>query len=54
MMHVYIITSERAAKRSDEYRNTLYSENEYSVGDIVTLDGLKWTVEDIVVEEEQE
>ena len=54
MMHVYIISSTRANKRPDEYRNTLYSENEYQVGDIIPLDGLKWVVEDIVEEEENE
>lgn len=54
MIHVYIITSERAGKRADEYRNTLFSENEYNVGDIVKIDGLNWRIEDVVVEDENE
>ena len=44
----YIITSERAAHRSDEYRNTLYSNKILNVGDTIILDGLTWTVDEVV------
>ncbi len=46
--NTYIITSERAIRRNDEYRNELRSDKNYNVGDVITLDGLKWTVEEIV------
>ena len=49
----YIITSERAFRRNDEYRNELRSDKNYNVGDVITLDGLKWTVEEIVREGER-
>ena len=45
--YVYIISSERAYRRNDEYRNELYSNEERKVGDTVVLDGLKWRVEEI-------
>ena len=54
MIYIYIISSTRANKRPDEYRNILYSEKEYQVGDIIPFDGLKWVVEDIVEEDENE
>lgn len=44
----YIITSERADRRNDEYRNTLRSDKVYQVGDVITLDGLAWTVDEVV------
>lgn len=44
----YIITSERADRRNDEYRNELHSNRILDVGDTITLDGLKWTVDEIV------
>jgi hypothetical protein len=43
---VYVITSERAAYRSDERRNELFSNRTLEVGDTITLDGLEWTVEE--------
>ena len=46
--NTYIITSERAIRRNDEYRNELRSDKNYNVDDVITLDGLKWTVEEIV------
>lgn len=46
--HEYIITSERAWRRSDEERNTIYSNQFLNVGDIITLDGIKWTVEEVI------
>lgn len=46
--HVYIITSERAYRRNDEYRNELRSNKEYQVGDIIILDGLEWFVEEVI------
>ena len=46
--HEYIITSERAYRRNDEYRNTLYADRLYEVGDVIVMDGLRWTVEEVV------
>lgn len=46
--HVYIITSERAYERNDEWENELHTNRELSVGDTIVLDGLLWTVVDIV------
>lgn len=43
-MHKYLITSERANRRNDERDNLLRSSNVYTVGQIIILDGLKWTV----------
>lgn len=48
----YIITSERAYRRNDEYRNTLHSDRELKVGDVITLDGLDWTVDEVVTKKE--
>lgn len=46
--HIYIITSERAHRRNDEYRNTLYSDQELVEGDTIELDGLVWFVEEVI------
>ena len=46
--HEYIITSERAFRRHDELDNTFYSNEVYEVGDVIEMDGLKWTVEEVV------
>lgn len=46
--HIYIISSERANRRNDEYRNELRSNREYSVGQAIELDGLTWFVEEVV------
>lgn len=50
----YIITSERAHRRNDEYRNDLYSNRILNVGDTIFLDGLAWTVDEIVSDEDRE
>lgn len=50
----YIITSERASRRNDEYRNDLYSNRILNVGDVIILDGLEWTVEEIVSDADRE
>ena len=47
-MHKYLITSERANRRPDERDNLLQSYNEYKVGQVIVLDGLKWTVTRII------
>ena len=47
----YIISSERADRRSDEYRNTLRSDRKYNVGDVIILDGLGWTVDEVVTDD---
>jgi len=44
----YIISSERANTRSDEYRNELNSNKILNVGDNIVLDGLTWYVDEIV------
>lgn len=46
--HEYIISSERAWRRNDEYWNTLYSDKTYVVGQAIELDGLTWYVEAVV------
>ena len=47
--HEYIISSWRAYRRNDEYRNTMYSDLELKVGDTITTeDGLNWDVEEVV------
>ena len=46
--HIYIITSERANRRNDEYRNELYSDAEDTVGQMIELDGLAWFVEEVI------
>lgn len=46
--HTYIISSIRANRRNDEYRNELYSDRELQVGEWIVLDGLEWMVEEIV------
>lgn len=48
MKYTYIITSMRAHRRNDEYRNKLYSDNEYKVGEVLILDGLGWIVEEVI------
>ena len=50
----YIITSERAQSRNDEYRNDLYSNRILNVGDTVILDGLVWVVDEIVSDADRE
>lgn len=50
----YIITSERANRRNDEYRNDLYSNRILNVGDTIYLDGLAWTVDEIVSDADRE
>ena len=61
----YIITSERASRRSDEYRNDrfrrsdeyrndLFSNRILNVGDTIILNGLKWTVDKIVSDMDRE
>lgn len=50
----YIITSERASRRNDEYRNDLYSNRILDVGDTIILDGLQWTVDEIISDEDRE
>ena len=50
----YIITSERADRRNDEYRNDLYSNRILNVGDTIVLDGLVWTVDEVVSDMDRE
>ena len=50
----YIITSERAYRRNDEYRNDFYSNAILNVGDTIILDGLVWTVDEIVSDMDRE
>lgn len=50
----YIITSARAYRRNDEYRNDLYSNRILNVGDTIILDGLEWTVDEIVSDMDRE
>ncbi len=42
--HEYIMTSERAYRRDDEYENHIYSDRELEVGDTMVMDGLVWFV----------
>ena len=48
LKHEYMITSERALRRSDESENTFYSDSTYEVGDVIVLDGLRWTADKVV------
>ena len=50
----YIITSARAERRNDEYRNDLFSNRILNVGDTIILDGLQWTVDEIVSDADRE
>lgn len=45
--YTYFITSIRADRRNDERMNKFQSNNVYNVGDVITLDGLDWTVEQV-------
>ena len=44
----YIISSERANRRSDEYRIEFYTNRILEVGDSIELDGLTWYVDEVV------
>ena len=46
--HEYIVSSERAYRRDDEYRVSIYTDAVYKVGDEMKVDGLIWTVEEVV------
>lgn len=46
--HGYIITSERAMFRNDEFQSTLYSDKEYHEGETIVLDGLCWDVDEVL------
>ena len=52
MKFEYVITSERAHKRSDELENTFFSNTEYHVGDTIELDGILWIVDKVIGAEE--
>lgn len=49
--YTYLITSERAYRRSDEVRNKFETTRFLKVGDVIELDGLKWLVEEVVKNE---
>ena len=42
--HEYLITSDRAFRRNDEYENLMRSNKVLEVGQKIELDGLGWTV----------
>lgn len=44
----YLISSERAKRRTDERNNMFLSNKEYKVGDTFELDGINWTITKIV------
>lgn len=46
--NVYIMSSERAYRRNDESRNMITTPLLLYVGDYITLDGIKWYVDEIV------
>jgi len=46
--HTYIISSERAYSRNDEYWNEICTDKELKLGDYIIMDGLKWYVDAIV------
>ncbi len=48
MRKTYLITSERAYRRVDEIRNYFTSTNDYKVGDVIILDGIRWRIEEIL------
>lgn len=43
-MKKYLISSERAYRRNDEYDCEFTTTKEYSLGDVVILDGLRWFI----------
>ena len=47
-MNTYIISSERAYRREDEAHNYFKTGKVLKVGDVITLDGIRWVVEEIV------
>ena len=49
----YIITSERADRRNDERRNEFCTDRILNVGDTFELDGLMWTVDEIVYDRDR-
>lgn len=46
--HEYIMSSERAYRRNDEERNTIYSNKVLQVGDVIWLDGIRWFVDEVI------
>lgn len=50
MKYKYLITSERAWRRSDERENVFTTNKKYEIGDVIELDGIKWTIEDEIKE----
>ena len=46
--HEYLITSDRASRRNDEYENLLRSYKVLEVGQRIDLDGLGWTVVKVI------
>lgn len=43
-MKRYLISSERADRRNDERDCEFRTTKEYKLGDVVTLDGLRWFI----------
>jgi len=44
----YVISSERCHRRSDEENCSFYSDTKYEVGDLIEMDGIYWTINEVV------
>ena len=51
-MYRYIMSSARAASRSDERRNFVTTSKRLDVGDSMVMDGILWFVDEILGKEE--
>lgn len=51
-MYQYIMSSARAASRSDERRNLVTTSKRLDVGDSMVMDGILWFVDEILGKEE--
>ncbi len=47
-MYRYIMSSSRAASRSDERKNIVTSSKRLDVGDSMVMDGILWFVDEIL------
>ena len=46
--HKYVVSSERAYRRSDEAHVTIWSDAKWEVGDELKVGGIIWTIEEVV------
>ena len=51
-MYRYVMSSARAASRSDERRNLVTTSKQLDVGESMVMDGILWFVDEIIGKEE--